>query len=714
MPVKTPTVLQMENVECGAASLAMILAHYRRYVPLEELRVVCGISRDGSKASNVVKAARHYGLTAKGLQTNPEALASVPLPAIVFWEFRHFVVLEGQTTRWGRPVVHVNDPAEGRRVLPAAEFDEGFTGVVLTMEPGPDFRPGGRRPGLLAGLAPRLRGIRGLLVLSTIASLLLMLLGITMPAFTRAFIDSVLLGGDSSILVPFFTMMAAIVAATFGITWLRQSYLVQARLASSTLSSSRFMRHLLRLPVGFFTQRSPADITHRMRSNDHVAEILSRDLSTAVIDALVVLLYAGLLWSYNAKLTVIGVAIALLNVVALRAVVRVRASGVKKLARDEANLLSVSYNGLQLIETMKATGGENEYFRKWAGHQAKALSGQQMLGAPSAMLSVVAPTLAALNSAAILLIGGLQAVQGAISIGLLVAFQTLMTSFSRPITQLTGLAGSVQDFGVEVLRLRDVENYPAEDLDRVPEPERAGRLDGRVVFDEVTFGYNPLGTALLDRFSFSVGPGEQVALVGGSGSGKSTATRLISGLYRPWSGQVLIDGVPREEIPRSVLAASVAFVDQEIFLFEGTVRDNVTLWDPSVPDEAVIAALKDAAVYDVVSARRGGLNSGIAEDGRNFSGGQRQRLEIARALVRNPGVLVLDEATSALDAETELVITENVRRRGCACIVIAHRLSTIRDSDEIIVLDQGKVVERGTHSVLAGAGGPYAALIEEH
>ena len=636
MPVKTPTVLQMENVECGAASLAMILAHYRRYVPLEELRVVCGISRDGSKASNVVKAARHYGLTAKGLQTNPEALASVPLPAIVFWEFRHFVVLEGQTTRWGRPVVHVNDPAEGRRVLPAAEFDEGFTGVVLTMEPGPDFRPGGRRPGLLAGLAPRLRGIRGLLVLSTIASLLLMLLGITMPAFTRAFIDSVLLGGDSSILVPFFTMMAAIVAATFGITWLRQSYLVQARLASSTLSSSRFMRHLLRLPVGFFTQRSPADITHRMRSNDHVAEILSRDLSTAVIDALVVLLYAGLLWSYNAKLTVIGVAIALLNVVALRAVVRVRASGVKKLARDEANLLSVSYNGLQLIETMKATGGENEYFRKWAGHQAKALSGQQMLGAPSAMLSVVAPTLAALNSAAILLIGGLQAVQGAISIGLLVAFQTLMTSFSRPITQLTGLAGSVQDFGVEVLRLRDVENYPAEDLDRVPEPERAGRLDGRVVFDEVTFGYNPLGTALLDRFSFSVGPGEQVALVGGSGSGKSTATRLISGLYRPWSGQVLIDGVPREEIPRSVLAASVAFVDQEIFLFEGTVRDNVTLWDPSVPDEAVIAALKDAAVYDVVSARRGGLNSGIAEDGRNFSGGQRQRLEIARALVRNP------------------------------------------------------------------------------
>lgn len=706
--------MQMEDVECGAASLAMVLAHFKRHVPLEELRVTCGVSRDGSKASNILRAARTYGLTAKGMQMEPGALATVKPPGILFWEFRHFVVLEGVGTRWGKPVVFINDPAEGRRAVPAEEFDESFTGVVLTMERGPDFQPGGRAPGLLAGLPSRLRGIRGLLAMSVIASLLLMVVGVAMPAFTHAFVDTILLGGDKSILAPFFGLMATTVALVFVITAMRQNFLNRARLASATLSSARFIRHLLRLPIGFFTQRSPADVTNRMNSNDDVATTLSRDLSGVAVDAVVVLLYAFLMWTYNPALTLIGVTIALLNVVALRLVVRVRENGVRKLARDNASLLSASYNGLQLIETIKATGGENEYFRKWAGHQAKVLTGEQRIGTPSAMLAVVAPMLAALNSACILLVGGLQAVDGYLSIGLLVAFQTLMTAFTTPITQLTNVAGRIQDFSVEVTRLRDVENYRAEDLDRVAEPETAKRLTGRVAFENITFGYSPLAPPLLENFSFSVGPGEQVALVGGSGSGKSTATRLISGLYRPWSGQVLIDGVPRDDHPRSVLAASVAFVDQDIFLFEGSVRDNVTLWDSSIPDEDVITALKDAAIYDVVSARQGGLSAFVSESGRNFSGGQRQRLEIARALVRNPSVLVLDEATSALDSETELVIIENLRRRGCACIVIAHRLSTIRDSDEIIMLDSGKVIERGDHELLVSAAGRYAALIKEH
>ncbi|TWP50481.1 NHLP family bacteriocin export ABC transporter peptidase/permease/ATPase subunit [Lentzea tibetensis] len=713
-PVKTPSVLQMEAVECGAASLSMVLAHFKRYVPLEELRVVCGVSRDGSKASNLLKAARSYGLVAKGLQTDPDALAGIKPPAVVFWEFNHFLVLEGVGKRWGKPVVFLNDPAQGRRTVTAAEFDESFTGIVLGMEPGPDFRPGGKPPGLLAGLPARMRGTSGLLALSVLASLLLVVVSIATPAFTRAYVDSVLLGGDTSILLPFFSLMAATIGITLVATALRQSFQLRARTISATLSSARFFRHLLRLPVGFFTQRSPADVTNRMRSNDDVAEILARDLSTVVIDALVVMVYAGLLWSYNPQLTVLGVAIALLNIVALRLVVRIRANGVNKLAADEAHLLSVSYNGLELIETLKATGGENEYFRKWAGAQAKVLSGQQKLGTPSAMLSVVAPALAALNSAMILLIGGLQAVGGHISIGVLVAFQTLVTSFSAPIARLTSVAGRIQDFGVDVARLRDVENFPPDELDAVPEPEDVKRLNGHVRFERITFGYNPLGKPLLEDFSFAVGPGEQVALVGGSGSGKSTATRLISGLYRPWGGQVQIDGVPRADVPRSVLAASVTFVDQDICLFEGTVRDNVTLWDQSIPDEDVITALKDAAIYDVISGRRGGIHSRVEQDGRNFSGGQRQRMEIARALVRNPSVLVLDEATSALDSETELRITDNVRRRGCACIVIAHRLSTIRDSDEILVLDKGVVVERGRHPDLVAAGGRYAALIKEH
>ncbi|GHE64237.1 NHLP family bacteriocin export ABC transporter peptidase/permease/ATPase subunit [Streptomyces capitiformicae] len=712
--VQTPSVLQMEVVECGAASLAMVLAYYRRFVPLEELRVACGVSRDGSKASNLIKAARSYGMVAKGMQLTPESLAGIKPPAIVFWEFNHFIVLEGIGRRWGKPVVYVNDPAEGRRVLTAEEFDEGFTGVALLMEPGDDFKPGGRRPGILAGLPARLRGTGGMVLLGALASLLLMVLGVATPAFTRAYVDNVLLGGDTSILMPLALLMACTVAGTVALTALRQSFLVRAQITSATLSSARFLRHLFRLPLQFFAQRSAADLTSRMSSNENVAQMLSRDLSGVVVDALVVLLYAGLLWSYNPELTMLGVAMALLNVVALRTVARLRSTRVHKLAADESTMIGVSYNGLELIETLKATGGENEYFRKWAGAYAKVLTGEQRTATPTAVLSVVAPTLAALNSAMILLVGGLQAVEGHITIGVLVAFQALITSFTGPITQLTGTMGQIQDFGVDVARLRDVENFPPEDIDEAVEPERVRKLDGRVRFDDVTFGYSPLGVPQLADFTLEVGPGEQIALVGGSGSGKSTVSRLMAGHYQPWNGAVLVDGLPRTAIPRSVLAASVAFVDQEIFLFEGTVRDNVTLWDTTINDDEVVAALKDAEVYDVVSGRKGGIHSRVLEDGRNFSGGQRQRLEIARALVRAPSVLVLDEATSALDAETERRITANLRRRGCATVVIAHRLSTIRDSDEILVLNKGSVVERGKHDDLVLAGGPYAELIREH
>lgn len=427
------------------------------------------------------------------------------------------------------------------------------------------------------------------------------------------------------------------------------------------------------------------------------------------------LLYAVLLWTYDPQLTLIGVLIALLNVVAMRVVVRIRAAGTQRLRADSARLTNTSYSGLQLIETMKATGGENGYFRRWAGQHATTLDGQQRLGVPSAALAVVAPTLAAVNSALILLIGGLRAVEGHISIGLLVAFQALVTSFTAPVTRLNGVAGRVQDFAADVSRLKDVESFPVDSLYSRREPARSTRrLSGHVTLENVTFGYSPLDKPLLTDFSLSVGPGRQVALVGGSGSGKSTVSRLISGLYSPWEGAIRIDGQRLEDISRSSLTASVSFVDQDVFLFEGTVRDNVALWDPSIPDEAVVAALTDAAIYDVVSKRPGGIHSRVEQDGRNFSGGQRQRLEIARALVRQPSVLILDEVTSALDAETEQVVIDNLRRRGCACVVIAHRLSTVRDSDEIVVLDHGTVVERGRHEDLVAAGGPYAQLVREH
>ncbi|MFG2720543.1 NHLP family bacteriocin export ABC transporter peptidase/permease/ATPase subunit [Streptomyces sp. NPDC048416] len=713
--VRTPTVLQMEALECGAASLAMVLAHHGRHVPLEELRIACGVSRDGSRASNILKAARGYGLTAKGMQMEPAALAEVKAPAILFWEFNHYVVYDGTGRRLGRRGVHINDPDKGRRFVTPEDFDTSFTGIVLVLEPGPDFRPGGRKPGVLGALPARLRGTTGTMLVSLLASLLLVAVGATLPALSRTYIDLFLMGHQDSLLGVLFAAMGTMVALTVVLTWLQQANLLRGRIISSTLSSARFFRHLLRLPVTFFAQRSPADLVQRLQSNDAVAETLARDVTAAAVDGVVVLLYAFLLWTYDPQLTIIGVGIALLNVVAMRIVIRLRATRTQKLRADSARLTNTSYTGLQLIETMKATGGENGFFRRWAGQHATTLEEQQRLGVPSAWLGIVAPALATLNSALILWIGGLRAVEGHLSIGLLVAFQALVTRFTAPVTRLNGVAGRIQDFAADVARLKDVENFPVDALHARPEPPASTRrLKGHVTLEDITFGYSPLDKPLLTGFSLSVGPGRQVALVGGSGSGKSTVSRLISGLYAPWEGTIRIDGQRLEDIPRGALAASVSFVDQDVFLFEGTVRDNVALWDPSIPDDDVVTALKDAALYEVVARRPGGIHSRVEQDGRNFSGGQRQRLEIARALVRRPSILVLDEVTSALDAETEHVIIDNLRRRGCACVVIAHRLSTVRDSDEIVVLDHGTVVERGRHEELVAAAGAYAELVREH
>jgi NHLM bacteriocin system ABC transporter peptidase/ATP-binding protein len=713
--VRTPTVLQMEAVECGAAALAMVLAHYGRHVPLEELRIACGVSRDGSRASNLLKAARGYGLQAKGMQMESGALAEVQAPAILFWEFNHYVVYDGVGRRLGRRGVHINDPDKGRRFVAMEDFDTSFTGVALVFEPADAFRRGGRKPGIMSAVPARLRGTTGTLLATLLSSLLLVGVGTAVPALSRTYIDMFLIGNQTSMLGPLFASMAAMVVLTAVLTGLQQANLLRGRIVSSTLSSARFLRHLLRLPVTFFAQRSPADLVQRLQSNDAVAETLARDLAAAGVDGVVVILYAVLLWTYDPQLTVVGVLIALLNVVALRIVIRLRATHTQKLRADSARLTNTSYTGLQVIETMKATGGENGYFRRWAGQHATTLEVQQRLGVPSAALAVVAPTLATLNSALILWIGGLRAVEGHISIGLLVAFQALVARFTAPVNRLNGVAGRIQDFAADVARLKDVESFPVDTLYSRQEPDvSTRRLKGHVTLDNITFGYSPLDKPLLSGFSLEVGPGRQVALVGGSGSGKSTVSRLISGLYSPWEGTIRIDGQRLEDISRGALAASVSFVDQDVFLFEGTVRDNVALWDPSIPDEAVVAALKDAALYDVIVRRPDSIHSRVEQDGRNFSGGQRQRLEIARALVRRPSVLVLDEVTSALDAETERVIIDNLRRRGCACVVIAHRLSTVRDSDEIVVLDHGSVVERGRHEELLAAGGPYAELVKEH
>lgn len=709
--VRTPTVLQMEAVECGAAALASVLAHFGRWVPLEELRLACGVSRDGSKASNMVKAARAYGLEAKGYKREPQGLRSVAPPAIIHWNFNHFVVLEG--FRKGR--VHLNDPAVGPRTVSEEELDQAFTGVVLTFRPGPDFQRGGAPPRLLPALRRRLAGSRTALAFVLLAGLALVVPGLVLPVFSKTFIDAVLLDGRRDWMPPLLLGMAAAALLLGALTWLQQTYLLRLETRMAVAGASRFFWHVLRLPTEFFSQRYSGDISSRVGINDRVAQLLSRDLAINTLGTVMIVFFAAVLFLYDTLLTLVGIATAALNVAALRWVSRRRVDGNRRLLQDQGKLTGTAIGGLQTIETLKASGGEADLFVRWSGYQAKVVNGRQQLERYTQLLDAVPPLLGAINTALILGIGGRRVMDGALTLGGLVAFQLLMTSFTTPINRLVSLGSKLQTVEGDMNRLDDVLRYPIDPGvagDALPLPAAMpAKLTGALELRNVSFGYSRLDPPLIERFDLRLAPGSRVALVGGSGSGKTTVAKLVTGLYRPWEGEILFDGNQRDEVSAPVVAASLAWVDQSLFLFEGSVRENLTLWDSTVPLPELVAAAKDACIHEDVAARPGGYDSPVQEGGANWSGGQRQRLEIARALVGGPSILVLDEATSALDPATEQRIDENLRRRGCTCLVVAHRLSTIRDADEILVLEHGKVVQRGTHDELREVEGPYARLI---
>jgi NHLM bacteriocin system ABC transporter peptidase/ATP-binding protein len=704
---RTPTVIQMEAVECGAASLGIVLGHYGRHVPLEELRQRCGVSRDGSTAGSMVRAARLFGLEAQGVQLDTGDLPRLPLPAVLFWKFNHFLVLEG----YGRKV-RLNDPASGPRSATWEEFDKSFTGIAIRMEPGPGFRPGGERRRALAALLARRPRLGSVLYLTVLLGLVVAVAGLTMPILTRVFVDDVLLGGGQSALGGLIVALAIATGLTLLASMLQQSLLVRAEAVFALSSTARFVRHLLSLPVVFFDQRQAADLTNRVRSNDVVADVLVRRLAATAVDCMLVVAYGVLLIHYDVVLGLLAMLFAGLNIAVLRYVSSIRTSAVAGLQAERGKLFSTVFTTIHMIESIKAGGEEQTGFQRFASRAAAVSNKQQRLGLSTAVLGVVPALLAALNTAALLWIGGYQILAGAISIGLLISMQALISLMNLPVTRLTILGSRLQETTADLSRLRDIENYPGAP---VPSAHAAplAPLDGHLRIEGLTFGYNPLAKPLIEGLDLDLPPGSRVALVGGSGSGKSTIGRLVAGLYDPWSGRITVDGRPRSEIDPHLWAATVAYVDQDQLLFEGTVRDNITFWDPTIGDSEIITALTDACIYEDIARRPGGLSSPVAEDGRNFSYGQRQRLEIARALVRRPAVLILDEATSALDAETEVIIDQNLRRRGATCLIIAHRLSTIRDCDLIAVLDADGEQERGTHERLLVADGPYARLIGE-
>lgn len=708
---KVPNVLQMEGVECGAASLAMILSYFGKYITLEELRVACGVSRDGSKASNILKAARKYGLEAKGYRKEPESLKRMQMPLIIHWNLSHFLVLEG----FNKGKVYLNDPACGRRTVTAEEFSESFTGITLVFTPTPKFNKDGKKPNILSALRKRLKGSETALTYIVLVGLALVLPGLAVPVFTRIFIDDILLKGRDSWVIPLLFGMGITAVLRGGLTWLQQYYLLRLETKIALTTSGQFLWHILRLPVEFFSQRFAGDIASRMDTNDRVAKLLSGQLATATLNFIMIIFYFALMLQYNFILSIVGLSIAIINVLYLKFVSSKRRDQNKKLLQDRGKLGGVAISGLQIIETLKSTGSESDFFAKWSGYQAKALNAEQELGVSSQFLTVFPAFLTGINNVIVLTLGGFLILEGEITIGMLVAFQSLMTSFMSPVNEMLGLGAQLQELEGEMSRLDDVLKYPVDQevADDADESSYSGeKLEGYVELRDITFGYSPLEPPLIEDFSLSLRPGARVALVGGSGSGKSTISKIIAGIYKPWSGEVLFDGKSRTSFKRTMISNSLAMVDQNISMFEGTIGDNIKLWDDTIYENEMIQAAKDACIHDDITARPGGYDNLVDEGGSNFSGGQRQRLEIARALVQNPSIIIMDEATSALDPLTEKIVDENIRRRGCTCIIVAHRLSTIRDCDEIIVMERGKIVERGIHEMLKSQAGEYAKLIQ--
>ena len=730
--VKTPTILQMEEVECGAAALGIMLGYYGLFVPLAKLRQECGVSRDGSQPASIVKAARQYGLRAKAFKKQTSQLAKMRLPAIAFWNFSHLLVVEG----FEKDRVYINDPATGPRTVSLQEFDEAYIGFILAMEPGPEFKRGGQPPSVLRSLLQRLQSSMGAVSLSVLLGFLLVFPGLVLPVFSQVFVDQILVEDRTDWLRPLLLGMLLTALIQAFLFSQQRRYLRQLQIKLAASMSSQFFWHMLKLPVGFYTQRFPGEIGGRVKLNDKVAQVISGSMAETIINIVMTIIYLLVMFAYNPLLTAIALVLAVVNIVALLGVGNWLEEAFMELDKDLGKVEGVAIAGIQSMETLKASALESDFFARWSGYFAKTVNTYTKTAVPYEILQVLPILLTALTTTLVLTVGGWQVMEGKITIGMLVAFQALLISFQTPINQLMGFGITLPTLAGNLMRLDDVlandtdpslakssidtKSQTSKVTPQNKKPKTSSltldastiRLQGHIELRNVTFGYAKVTRPLIENFSCTIQPGRRVALVGGSGSGKSTVAKLVAGLYEPWSGEILFDGKLRNAIPRSVIITSMATVEQEVFLFSGSVRDNLTLWDTTVSDSQLRRACIDAKIQDVILAIPGGYNGELLEGGANLSGGQRQRLEIARSLIYNPSILILDEATSALDGETEQFIYNNLRQRGCSCLIVAHRLSSIKDCDEIIVLDRGVVVERGTHEELIQIGGFYAELAQ--
>ena len=708
---RVPVIMQMEALECSAACLAMVLAYYDKWIPLEQVRLDCGISRNGSNAMNLLLAARSYGLEADAYRIDLEVLKEHAIyPCIVHWEFNHFVVLAGFS---GNKAV-INDPARGSLRLSMDEFDRAYTGVCLLFSPGENFVPDGRPRSTLSYIRKRLSHAGSALVFAGLTALISSLFGVFSPVMSRVFFDRILTGQSPGWLFPFFLLLAMLSLAWLAVEWIRTVFSKKLYGKMSVIGTTSYVWKLLCLPMDFFSQRMTGDLLQRQATAVTVSRTLTETVLPLVLHTVMMVFYLALMLHYSLILTFAGLACVFLNLLTAACLSRMRLNLTRIQLRDRSKLSSATLSGMNMAETIKASGAENGFFRLWSGYQAALNAKEAAFSDISTRLEILPAFFSRAANYLVLFLGIRYAMDGSFTLGMIVAFQGFLNAFMSPASELIDAGRSVQEMRTQLEKIEDVMNYPNDPSLRntgIREDVDYSKLRGQVELRHITFGYSRLAPPVVKDFSMTLTPGSRVAIVGGSGSGKSTISKLIAGLYQPWEGEILIEGNPIGEIPREVLSGSLAVVDQEIILFEDTVANNIRMWDETIEDFEVILAARDAQLHDDIIQRPGGYQGMIAENGRDLSGGQRQRMEIARVLAQDPSIIILDEATSALDAKTEYDVVKAIQDRGITCIVIAHRLSTIRNCDEILVLDKGQVAEHGTHEELLQKGGIYADLI---
>lgn len=707
---KVPVVMQLEALECGAASLAMILAYYQKWVSLEQVRLNCGVSRDGANARNILIAARFYGLETKAFKYEPEDLKKNGLfPCIIHWNFNHFVVLDG----FKGNKAYINDPAGGSYSIPMDVFDSSFTGICLQFKPGENFKPEGKPKNILPFVFKSLKSSAAALVFTAVAAVVAAMIGFISPAFSRVFVDKILAGNNSSWILPFiallfvFDLLQIVMSAFQSLFGLK----INGKLAAS--GNAAYMWKVLRMPMVFFSQRMAGDIQKRQVSYASVANTIINTVVPLMLDVVLVVFYLTIMVRYSVILTVIGLLSIAINSIVSRYISQKRINIIRGQMMDMAKLSSTTVSGISMIETIKSSGAEEGFFAKWAGYQARVNNEQMKSLKITGYLGLIPQFVTSLSDSLVLILGVMFVMRGNFSVGMVMAFQGFLKSFMAPANDFISLSQTLQEMRTSMERIEDIMDYPLDDVfaPETEDYEEASKLSGNIEIRNLSFGYSPLAEPFIRNFNLNIKKGQTIAVVGRSGCGKSTLSKLLAGLYKPWSGEILFDGKPLSQIPPIVFHSSVVVVDQDIVLFEDTIANNIKMWDESIEDFEMILAARDAQLHDDIMQRPEGYNYRMTENGHDFSGGQRQRMEIARVLAQDPTIIILDEATSALDAKTEYEVIKAIRDRGITCFVIAHRLSTIRNSDQIIVLENGVTVDCGTHKTLMETSDLYKELV---